>query len=352
MPPVSFVALYKLFWKNISQDNNPSFAFYSSAAKCAPNPNFAFFKTAAMERKVKSITSYTYDFEQFGVLRAQDFRKYIRSVEEFDEQGNIIRQVSYTEDGREEEVVVNRYDEKNRLVSQERSFVLNGTKEGVKVTHDDARGVTEEVRYYDGEPGDKVVAVRNADGDMTEQAEYDEDGQLVSRQVYEYEAKGRVSREQHFDEDGRLTREVRNRYDEAGRLAEQRVEFPDEPEQNYTLRIDYSDPGRHKGLAVLDSGEIRFETLDVFDSEGRVVESQYTDLFTPEESWHMKRAFGKDGKVVFREHYDGNGILIQRYDYVYEDGLLKADIFFRFNPYTGIASKHRTVYEDQFFAEE
>jgi len=305
-----------------------------------------------MTKKIKSLISYTYDFQQFGVLRAQEFRKYIDSEEFFDEQGNVIEQIKYTQDGREEEKVINRYDEQNRLIMQERLFIINGTAERIEIYHNDGLGITEEKKYYDDEPGEKAIVKRNSHGDITEQIEYDEDEAQISRTNYTYFDKGLVSEECLYDENERMVKRVINTYNKEKKLVEQRVEFPEEDDRGYTLKIDYPEPLKQKGLAVYEHGEIKFETLDIFDQKGREIEAHYIDPENPDECWQLRRAYNDKGQLLYREQYNGDNVLVFRNDYEYENDMLKADLLYRFNPWNASAIKHRTVYEYTFYETE
>ena len=302
-----------------------------------------------MAKKIKSVISYTYDFQQFGVLRSQDFKKYLDSKEFFDEQGNVIEQIKYTPDAKEEERTINHYDEKNRLTKQVREFIQNGTTESVEVNHNDALGITEEIRFYNGEAGEKVLVKRNEQGDVIEQVEYDEDGEQLSRETYSYLEQGLVSEECRYNESDVLVKKVLNTYNKEKKMVKQRLTFPEGDDQPYTLTIEYPEPLKQKGMATYDNGEIKFETLDVFDTKGREVEAHFLDPESSDESWQLKRAYNEQGKPLFREQYNGDDVLIFRNDYEYENGLLIAILFYRFNPYNAMATKHRTQYEYVFF---
>src|SRR5688572_30012396 len=79
-------------------------------------------------KKIKKVTAYTARAVIFGNEFSED-SEVITSVKEFDENGNLIREIRHGRDGNVEEIITRLYDSDGNLTREEVFFSLSDSRE-------------------------------------------------------------------------------------------------------------------------------------------------------------------------------------------------------------------------------
>jgi len=186
-------------------------------------------------------------------------------LQEFDDQGNVIREVDYAPDGSVDNAAGYKYDDKNRLIEEvhyyedEVSEVIrykldeNGKRTEVETTYADASksvkkivrdGNTITVKTFD-EDGDTEEEDRikyDSQGRVIEEIQLDEDGKTVTRSVYEYNEKGKLLTKTDYEGEGGLFIKTTLEYDDRENLASE-IQVTDQGNLVHRVNYQYNEKG-------------------------------------------------------------------------------------------------------------
>lgn len=203
--------------------------------------------------EIKEIISNTYDSERTDV-------KY-KSVEEFDKDGNLIKETGYDKNGIPSSPnKVCQYDEKKRLI--EETYLITTTYGGVykeetrktNYMYNDKGWLIEVKTSTNGVIDEMETYKYDKKGNCIETIKYDREGEIDSRTVFEHIGKNTVTTT-IYDGDGNMISKTEYTpdeyviYNKNGSVKEKRifenkklVEFSDFAE-NYIWRIEYNKKG-------------------------------------------------------------------------------------------------------------
>lgn len=249
-------------------------------------------------RKISIERGYRSDFTIRSVMDEEvDIVRYLYLEKEYDENGNLVSDKTFDEDGSYQEFTTCGYDHRNRKIWVQNQF--------------DEDEITDTTHFEFGE-GDKPISARKVYADESEDSivyTYDQDGNLIERKtindegdieewvVRRYNANGQevfyertehgevvFREEQQYNEAGKPVRVVLWEAD-SDRTTEHRVVYD---EEGYQKRLEkYYETGRLLGvteivrheegqpLEILDKGESGTNrTLFTYDEKGRAVLQQ------------------------------------------------------------------------------
>jgi hypothetical protein len=125
----------------------------------------------------------------------------------FDKEGNSITEIEYNSDG---------------SVKRKQSTVYAGKDKSEEVTeHPNDNDDNSPPKKYK-----KLTWKYNANGDKTEEVEYDASGAVVKKTTVAYDAKGNKAFEMEYDGSGKLTQKTAYAYDAKGLKTERKVYGP------------------------------------------------------------------------------------------------------------------------------
>lgn len=195
--------------------------------------------------KVRKLVKYIVLTDKNDEVKHQ----YKSLLQEFDENGNSIMEVTYTPEGRVENAVKYKYDRKNRLI--------------------------EEVHYYEEELGEMIRYILDEKGRSREVETTYADG---SKSVKKVIREGNTVTFKTFDEDGDPEEEDRIKYDEKGRVVEE-IKLDDEGKEVYRSEYQYNESGKLISKTEYESNDGSYlkTVVEYDDRDNMIGEIQTTD---------------------------------------------------------------------------
>lgn len=182
----------------------------------------------------------------------------------------------------------------------------------------------------EGELTTRSVRIFDA-GNLTEESSFDGEGNLNSKQVYEYDKMGKLVRENYYDSRNNLIAFYTNRYDERGYLSERRQQKSDGTVdwiQSYK-NDEKGNPVEFRETGTDGKMKIFYRTLYSYFADSSIKEltqeiisgtepGKLVTDFDEKGNKLKDRAYNASGEVLgVREyHYDENGNLIEETTYL------------------------------------
>lgn len=242
---------------------------------------------------------------------------------EYNPNGDILLDATYTDEGMFNSKIIHEYDEKNQLaktinyldtneISEDITFVRNA--EGlIKETHilynDGSKtlkkhaysnnNLTEKIEIFDEENTieGKETITYNANQDIIEHIEYDENNQQILRIVSSYNEQNKIIGRKEYDEKNELTSQYKYIYNDKLLLIEQ--------------------------LGLNSKNEIISKIMYAYDDKNRELKQQIDDTYL------VRFEYDDEKKIKIEERFYGSGTLFyqseQKFD---ENDLLVEEIKF------------------------
>ena len=284
-----------------------------------------------LKGKVSSLVQFNYSAsEKFGEISKDELIS--KTEEKYDERGNIKESVS-TRDGiiKHEEhweyndngkvikhsdlgdwglgrIETSKYDNNNNEI--ERDIEFPGTSSSHKyIARYDANGNRTEFIWYLNGQFDSIYKYKyDENGNNVEESRYEEDGDIMYKNVFKYDSKGNLFEKYAYDSDGKLEEKTVNKYDYRGNLIS-RVIYDSDTDASFDRRFEYSYDSKCREIGISrfnPNGEITAEETMQYDEHGFVKEEvaddgtkwnyEYPD-FDTEGNWLVKKMF-KNGKLT------------------------------------------------------
>lgn len=248
----------------------------------------------------------------------------------YNEQGHLIHEIKFHNDGSQEEVHSYTYDEKGNLIQHHLSVPLEGIEEKF-ITERNADGQPLKIyKIYGDDPGERTeytygqqalpvqVEIYDADGEheQSESMLYDDQGKIITRKIspsnepvreykFLYDDKGNISAQEEYDENGKLKGKVTFKYDDDGRETEVR-QLNNENKSTSVTTSEYND---NKQLVRKTSRGFYIRiTSFLYDEKGNVTEESLSD---------------ENGFVISRNRYEFNDDNMLESETVYETDLTR-----------------------------
>ena len=250
--------------------------------------------------KIKTVKLYKEDFIPEGISSNDvTTRRYLHSVTEYDRDGKVLKEESYSHDGSLEDKVENKYDEEGRLI--EYINTIQGEVADHKSWEYDGDKIAKEyIHYVDGSK-DQINYNYDSQVRLLSKETFDEDGELEQKVVYEYS--GNSVKEITMDSDGETTEEVYSEFDgDKTLLRSEKDHFTGE---GFSIKNDYDNKGRVTQTVRYDESDNMVEKVErEYDDNDKVVKLKETGPV-------------KNSEVYFE--YDNNGNPVRQEEKL-EDG--------------------------------
>lgn len=163
-----------------------------------------------------------------------------RGFQEFDDRGNMLKDVVFKPNGEIESALGYTYDERNRLTEEIHYYEGGDTGERIRFKLDEEGNRIEiETTYADGSISlKKIVRFEN----MVSVKSYDEDGDFESEELIKYNDKGGVIEEIEYNEDRNIVKQDIYEYDEKDRL-KSKTEYAENNEFIVKILVEYNEKG-------------------------------------------------------------------------------------------------------------
>jgi uncharacterized protein YkuJ len=267
-----------------------------------------------MQQK-KSTLVYRTDLVNIGIGQGQrESVPYLASQTEYDENGRVILQSSFSPDGLLTEKVLLEYDENGHVV-HETYFIDEGDPTEEKSYEFDENGrVVRQLKHYIDGSADTTSYAYNQDGLPTEKITINEDDEVEAKETFTYNGKKLIKHEMVDQEENILLSEE-FLYDEKGNMVEH-IKDDEESGEYFKLVTKYNEDGRKLAEMIYSEDDTLFETTWFEeDSQGRVVQ-------TVEENDRSRRVknfhFDEKGNNLGYEETNGNGDKMVVVEHLYD----------------------------------
>lgn len=227
-----------------------------------------------MANKVKKLCVYRINNPE-GLTDEQIAEKEILYQElEYDDNENVINEITFLPDGEIEHEYRYKYDDLNR-VSEE--ILVEGTGEILeKMTkeYDEQGRVISETNHYEDDLADVTTIEYSADGKELSRTTVDTEGELLRQKLFKYDS-GKLVSVVETDEEGAVINERTISYDERGLAIEERVR---ESDVNFRFVSVYDESGKRAQLKKYSQKNELLERISYsYDDKGRIIQMQEED---------------------------------------------------------------------------
>ena len=301
-----------------------------------------------MSKKIKSIKRFNRPFKPFSFGNAEETgeEEYLESFTELDENGNTLAETKYSDDGEVEDKNTYRYNSDGKLLEHTLLYAVEDVTERRMLTRNEKGLLLSEVKYYGDDSGEKTDYVYDDKDNLVERTYYDEEGVFVSKENFKYDDKGSLIEDIKFDANNNI--EEHSTFKQLDDKSIEQIQHnPDGSLASRTV-IRFDDNGKElSSEQTTHDGKLISSVANVLDERGNVVERHFKDFY----SKTIRYVYDENNRVTMQELFDGNGTLVQKNLYAYdEDGNTIDTHTYEMDTTRGGRDKHfQTRYEYEFW---
>jgi YD repeat-containing protein len=222
-----------------------------------------------MERRNKTVRAYRTDGSGLAAGPDQGPLEYLYSVEDYDENGNLVSSKRFTPEGEVEEEVTNKYDEKGRITAEEIYSALDNYRQKRSIDYDDINGTVTDSNFYEDGAADRIVT-HFGEGTLVTKIEHFTDGTHADEvEMFEYDSHNLPVEHNVYDGGNVLKMKEKNSYDADGRLMEKAITRDGEADQS--IRIFYDEAGNPIREEQYKNGVLVYAYLSEYDGQGNLL---------------------------------------------------------------------------------
>ncbi|MGZ5283483.1 MAG: hypothetical protein ACXWEY_14510 [Bacteroidia bacterium] len=304
-----------------------------------------------MERKIKTAQIYRSNIGTFE-NNAQD-NGYLYKKREYDKTGNMLWEIKYLRNGKQETITDYYYNEDNKTTEKKVFYPQDNTEEKTTYKYNKNGDLEEETLYYDGELFIRQKTAHNEKNLTTAIESYNSENELTDREVLEYNERDKMSRHTHYNESGEADWQIEAYYNDKDQLLKE-IHHNLEEGTKETVLFTYNEAGKN----------IRSESIDADGNTTGYVEVTYNEQDKPTKylsetmGYSISKiinqiAYNEAGKILESEYYDVlNGQLSGRESYEYdENGHVKTEEQFELRNQSDKKTHYRLLYNYEYFVE-
>lgn len=303
-----------------------------------------------MERKIKTARIYRNNIGTFD-NNTQD-NGYLYKKRKYDENGNMLWEVLYLRNGREETITDYYFNDDNKVTEKKVFYPQDNTEEKTTYTYTANGDLEEETLYYDNEMFIRQKTSYNEKNLPVTIESFDSENELTGREVFEYNDAGKLIRHKHYNETGEADWQIEAFYNDKDQVIKE-IHHNLEAGTKETILFSYNDAGKNT----------RSESLDVDGNTTGYVEVAYNEQGKPMKyisetmGYSITKiinqiTYNEAGKILENEYYDVlNGQLSSRESYTYDaDGNIKTEEQFELPTQSDKKTHYRLLYNYEYFA--
>ncbi len=300
-----------------------------------------------MNKKIKSITAYHFDFVPADEEQEEiQLDGYKTALEEFDDKSNLIKEVTFNQSEEIEQVYVYMYNEKGILTEEilyydtddivnRKTFSIN--EKGIKIKeivyysedeydtiiyhYDDKDKLIEKVHYSMDQEIETTEKFVYADDNLVENSIYNDDSKLIFQKLFKYDEKANETEYKSNDLIENIIITKIHSYDEENRITET-LTYNGKDQLTEKLLYEYNTGG--KPVQIIDETAFKKNTI--------------------------KFSYDNRGNLICQEEYNRNNELINKINRKYDENnlLLESDVVIN-NIKQGITEHYSTKNEYEYF---
>ena len=277
-------------------------------------------------------------------ISEDDIQEYITSETEYNENNNIINEITYTPDGSIEQRYKYKYNSEGKLQEELLYYEDGEIADRKKYEYNDKGYLLKELIYYQDKTFDTIQYNYNADMNLIEKTTVNSDGETDEKEIFEY-SNGKVILNAIFDGEKNKFYETTFKYNEDGKVTELK-EWDSETNKKTKSVSTYDDNGvlikqiryandsliakmtftldeNNRVKQVEDEDVNHRNTIDIIhDANGNIIEETEFN-FHNEMNHKINRTFNENNDVlesrVFMDPHSGNVVqnYVIRHEYEY-----------------------------------
>ncbi len=299
-----------------------------------------------MSNKIRTEKIYRIPFLEGEEPEPESDEKILQSLREFDKDGNLLLEISYSTEGGINEKNEFQYDRSGKLA---KSLIYGDDDEPLesKVIYRDEKQkiLKEEIIYLDGSID--IVEYRYQDESLKEKIQKTDEDEIELREVFDYQGDD-LKHYERYDEDGRLVYRLDNTFEE-NKISQTEI-FSTENGESTKQLVYFNDSGRREAeLRYNSQGKLVEKNTFEEDEEGRVI-SMTEENLSGKNTTTM--SYNNEGRLVSQEETDVNGQLISHLEREYDaEGRPQNARILYLDRRMGTIIENFLVYEYDFFEE-
>lgn len=287
-----------------------------------------------MHQKIKTVRRFTYTLKLFTSDAREDDSQVDKliAIISHDESGNIIHEVRYNDDGETEEEKKLIYNKDGKVLSEELILPLDEVQELIKRVYDERGRLTERIKYYSGEEGEKAVYEYENHDQPVRSSHYDADGELERQEEYDYNEKQELTRLTIKEGVGKVAEIHIFAYDHKGNMVEEK-ESDAEGNLVATVTYEYNDSGKPLRMIHQNAdGKLMESFVATYDENDKLIERKVRGSHPGIFSY----VYDDRGNCIEESVTDAFGIPLSKSTYEFnENNVLTGDVHYRFDPSRG-----------------
>lgn len=307
-----------------------------------------------MDQKIKTIKGIYVNYSMEDPSRPSETEwieanSYTSSLNEYDNNGNLIKSSSYTHGEEVHELYEYIYDANNNLIEELCYFDENELAEHKFISwNENNLCTTEKVIYMEDGSENTTYFTYNENNLLIEKKVMDQDDELEEYDTYDYENDKLVS-EKKYDHDKKPVYTKKYNYDADGNMTQYEYSSPDEYEYQ-KLEYYYNENGdREKTLRYNHKNQLIEKNSMQFDDKGNV-----TELFEEnQKSNKITRLYYDDNNnQIKQEELNEDEILITSIERTFNaDNKLIESLVYSQDPVDGLQQMYAYKYEYEYWEE-
>lgn len=292
-----------------------------------------------MSAKIKTVRRFTQRYKNysFSELMNKADEEFLELVVEMDEQGNILSESKFDNEGELEERNTYVYSKLGKLEEHILLYAIDDVTERRVLKRDEKGLLLEETKYYGDDAGERAEYAYDEKENIISIKRYDEEGDFDVREEMKYDDKGSLIERTKFDKDEKVVERLSFALDSASNEVEEMEYFPDGKVKTKTL-IKLNEKGKEiSSVQTTPDGKLISAVKTVYDDRDNVIERHYKDFY----SKSIRYSYDEQDRLITQELYDGSGMLLKKNIYEYDDaGNIIAEQTFEIDTSRGGGDKH------------
>ncbi len=235
-----------------------------------------------MAEKIKTIRRFNQRYKTFSFseLMTKADEEYLEAVIEMDENGNVLVESKFDNQGELEERNTLRYSPEGKLLEHVLLFALEDVTEKRVLNRDDKGRLLEEIKYYGDDSGEKTTYEYNEKDLVSAIIEYDEEGELVSRESINYDESGSICERITDDSSGQLLQKLVFEKSGGTEVIEEK-EYGNDGNLKTVTTMSFNSEGKEiSSYQKTPDGKLITGTITTYDEKGNMIERRYKDFYS------------------------------------------------------------------------